>query len=96
MCLKEEIAKKWSQVKKKRALSLRQSTMSQVDYNDGKTTWIALRMASAPSLFFRSGPSDSWLFAYLKRMLKEKRVGSNEEVISETEVYFEVKDKSFY
>ena len=28
-------------------------------------------------------------------MLQEKRFGSNEEVISETEAYFETKDKSF-
>ena len=41
-------------------------------------------------------PSDNWLFANLKRILEGKRFGSNEEVISETEVYFEVKDKSFY
>ena len=40
-------------------------------------------------------PSDYWLFADLKRMLQEKRFGSNEEVISETEVYLEAKDKSF-
>ena len=32
----------------------------------------------------------------LKRMLHGKRFGSNEEVISETKVYFEAKDKSFY
>ena len=35
------------------------------------------------------------LFADLKRMLQGKRFGSNEKVISETEVYFEAKDKSF-
>ena len=29
-------------------------------------------------------------------MLQGKRFGSNEEVIAETEAYFEVKDKSFY
>ena len=29
-------------------------------------------------------------------MLQEKRFGSNEEVISETEAYSEAKDKSFY
>ena len=34
VCLKEEITKKQPQMKKKR----RQSTMSQVDRNDGKTT----------------------------------------------------------
>ena len=41
-------------------------------------------------------PSDYWLFADIKRMLQEKRFGSNEEVISETEACFEVKDKLFH
>ena len=36
-----------------------------------------------------------WLFADLKSMLQGKRFGSNEEVISDTEAYFEAKDKSF-
>ena len=40
--------------------------------------------------------SDYRLFAGLKRMLQGKRFGSNEEMISETKVYFEAKDKSFY
>ena len=40
-------------------------------------------------------PSDYWLFAGLeKKMLQGKRFGSNEEVIAETEAYFESKDKS--
>ena len=38
-------------------------------------------------------PSDYWLFADLKKMLQRKRFGSNEEVIAETEAYFEAKDK---
>ena len=37
--------------------------------------------------------SKYWLFADLKRILQGKRFGSNEEVISETEAYFEAKDK---
>ena len=41
-------------------------------------------------------PSDYWLFADLKRMLQGKRFGFNEEVISETEEYFEAKDKLIY
>ena len=41
-------------------------------------------------------PSNYWLFSDLKRMLQGKRFGSNEEVISETEAYFEAKDKPFY
>ena len=41
-------------------------------------------------------PSDYWLFTGLTRMLLGMRFGSNEVVISETEVYFDAKDKSFY
>ena len=40
--------------------------------------------------------SDYWPFGYLKKMLQGKSFGSNEEVITETEVYFESKDESFY
>ena len=41
-------------------------------------------------------PSDYLLFTDLKKMLQGKRFGYNEEVISETETYFEAKDKLFY
>ena len=41
-------------------------------------------------------PIDYWLFADLKTMLQGKGFGSNEEVIVETEAYFESKDLSFY
>ena len=41
-------------------------------------------------------PSDYWLFDDLKKMLQGKRFGSNEEVIAETEAYFESKDESFH
>ena len=41
-------------------------------------------------------PSDDWAFADLKGMLRRKRFGSNEEMISETEAYFEANDKLFY
>ena len=41
-------------------------------------------------------PTDYRLLADLKRMLQGKRYGYNEEVISETEVHFEPKDKLFY
>ena len=44
------------QMKKKSALSPRQCTISPVDRNDSKTTWVALRIASSPSLFSRSSP----------------------------------------
>ena len=41
-------------------------------------------------------PSNYWLFTDLKRMLQRKRFSSNEEVILETEAYFEAKYKLFY
>ncbi|XP_071745443.1 uncharacterized protein [Lepeophtheirus salmonis] len=37
------------------------------------------------------GPRDYWLFAELKKILRGKRFGSDEEVIFETEAYFEGK-----
>ena len=40
-------------------------------------------------------PSDYWLFADLKRMIPGKRFGYTEEVILETDAYFEAKDKPF-
>ena len=57
VCLKEEIAKKRSQMKKKKVpFHQDNAPVSQVDRNDGKTTWIALWIASAPTLSSRSGP----------------------------------------
>jgi [histone H3]-lysine36 N-dimethyltransferase SETMAR len=41
-------------------------------------------------------PSDIFLFADLKRMLAEKKFSTNEEIITETEAYFEVMSKSYY
>ena len=40
-------------------------------------------------------PSDYYLFPNLRKMLQGKRFYSNEEVITKTNAYFEVKDKSF-
>jgi len=41
-------------------------------------------------------PSDYYLFPNLKRWLQGKRFTSNEEVIAETEAYFESLDVSYY
>ena len=40
--------------------------------------------------------SDYWLCDDLKKLCKGKKLGSSEEVIAETEDYFESKDESFY
>ncbi|KAF7271965.1 hypothetical protein GWI33_015201 [Rhynchophorus ferrugineus] len=41
-------------------------------------------------------PSDYFLFSDLYRMFAGKKFSLNEEVITETEAYFEAKDKSYY
>ena len=96
MRLKEDIAKKRPQMKKKNALSPRQYIVSQVDRNEDKLHDLHLELLPhspyPPDLIL----SNYWQFAKLKRMLQGKRFGSIEEVISETKLYFEAKDKSFY
>ena len=51
--LKEEIAIMATNEEEK-VLFYQDNALSQVDCNDSKTTWIALWIASAPTLFFRS------------------------------------------
>ena len=41
-------------------------------------------------------PSDFFMFSDLKRMLAGKKFKSNDEVIAETEAYFDEKEKSYY
>ena len=62
--LKVEIATN----EKESALSQRQCTMSQVDCNDGESTWTSLWIASTPTLFSRSGPQ--WLLAVCRPQMK--------------------------
>ena len=81
--LKEEIApppqkKERPQMKKKMCSFTKTVT---VNRNDGKTTWIALSIAFALTLFSISVPSNYWLFANLKWMLNGKRFDSNKEWI---------------
>ena len=58
--------------------------------------YMNLELLPYPSYSLDLATGDYWLFANLKRMLQGKRFGSNEEMISETEAYFEAKDRSFY
>ena len=56
MCLKEDIAQKMAtNEEENNALSPRQYNVSQVDHNNRESTWIALWIASTPTLFSRSG-----------------------------------------
>ncbi|KAF7266523.1 hypothetical protein GWI33_020163 [Rhynchophorus ferrugineus] len=78
---------------KESAASPRQCTVSQVSEKYGKNP---LSFELLPHPFSRSGPSDCFLFSDPKRMLAGMKFSSNEEVIADTETYFEAKDKSYY
>ena len=95
--LKEEIAKKRPRMKKKKVF---------FHQDNGSCHRTIATMAKLHELHFELlpyppyspdlAPSNYHLFADLKRMLQGKIFGFNEEVIAETEAYFESKDKSFY
>ena len=61
-----------------------------------KLNELSFKLLPYPSYSSDLTPSEYWLFADLEKMLQEKKFGSNEEVIVETETYFESKDESFY
>ena len=74
--LKEEIAKKWPQMKKKKVL-LHQDNASCHESIPTMTKLYELLLHPPYSL--NLAPSDYWLFADLKRMFQGKKFGSNEE-----------------
>ena len=96
MRLKEEIAKKQLQMRKNKVLFHQDNAVCH-ESTATKTQLDELHFELLPhTLCFPDlAPSDYWLFADLKRILQGKRSGSKEEVISESKVYFEAKDKSF-
>lgn len=95
--LKEEIAKKRPHMKKKKLLfhqdnaPCHKSMKTMVKLNE-----LHFELLPHPPYSPDMAPSDYWLFSDLKKMLQGKKFQSNEEVIAETEAYFEAKEKSFY
>ena len=88
--LKKDIAKKWPQMKKKKVLFHQDNApCHKLIATMAKLHKLLPHPPYSPDL----APSDYWLFVDLKRILQGKRFVSNEEVISETEAYFEAKDK---
>ena len=61
-----------------------------------KLNELSFELLPHPPYSLDMAPSDYYLFVDLKKMLRGKRFYSNEEVITETNAYFEAKDKSFY
>lgn len=93
VCLKEEIAKKRPHMKKKKVLFHQDNAPCHKSIvTMAKLHELLPHSPYSPDLT----PSNYYLFADLKKMLAGKRFSSNEEVIAETEAYFEAKDKSFY
>ena len=97
LLVKEEITKERLQMKKKNVLFYQHIAA----YHNSIATMAKLhelnfKLLPLPPYSPDLGPSDYWLFADLKRMLQRKWFGSIKEVISETEVCFEAKEKSFY
>ena len=95
--LRVEIKKKRSHMKKKKVLfhqdnaPCHKSMKTMVKLNE-----LRFELLLHPPYSVDLAPSDYCLFTNLKKMLQEKRFGSDEEVIAETEAYFESKDESFY
>ena len=85
--LKEEITKKWPQMKKEVLFHQDNALCHKSIATMAKLHKLHFKLLLHPSYLLDMAPSDYWLFEDLKRMLQRKRFGSNEEVISETEVF---------
>ena len=95
--LKEEIAKRRSHMKNKKVLFHQDNTPCHKSVATiAKLYELHFELLSHPPHSLDLALSDFYLFADPKRMLQGKRFGSNEEVVPETEAYFEAKDKSFH
>ena len=94
--LKEEIAKTLPQIKKNKVLFHQDNTPCHKSIvTMAKLHELHFKLRSRLPYSLDLAPRNYWLLADLKKILQGKRFGSNEEVISKTEVYFEAKDKSF-
>ena len=95
--LKEEIAKKWPQIKKKKVLFHQDNAPCHKSITTmAKLHELHLELLPHSSYSPDIAPIDYWLLADPKRMFQRKRFDYNEEVILETEMYFEAKNKLFY
>ena len=97
MRLKNEIGEKRLQMKKKKVLFHQDNAPCHKSLATmAKLNELSFELLPHPPYSPDLAPSDYYLFADLKKMLQGKRFYSNEEVITETNAYFEAKDKSFY
>ena len=95
--LKDEIVKKRPHLKKKKVLFHQDNAPSHKSMKTmAKLHELGFELLLHPPYSPDLAPSDFFLFSDLKRMLAGKKFSANEEVIAETEAYFEAKDKSYY
>ena len=91
--MKDEIAEKRTNLKKKEVLFHQDNAPYHKSMKTMAMNWISNpHPPYSPDL----APSDFFLFSNLKRMLAGKKFSADEEVIAETEAYFEAKDKLYY
>ena len=97
MRLKNEIDEKRLQMKKKKVIFHQDNAPCHKSLATmAKLNELSFELLPHPPYSPDLAPSDHYLFADRKKMLQGKRFYSNEEVITETNAYFEAKDKSFY
>lgn len=95
--LKDEIAEKRPHLQKKKVLLHQDNAPSHKSVKTmAKIHELGFELLPHPPYSPDLAPSDYFLFSDLKRMLVGKKFSSNEEVIAETEAYFEANDKSYY
>lgn len=95
--LKDEITKKRPHLKKKKVLFHQDNAPCHKSMKTmAKLHELGYELLPHPPYTPDLAPSDFFLFADLKRMLAGKKFSTNEEVISESEAYFEAKEKSYY
>jgi len=95
--LKTEIAKKRPHLQKKKVLFHQDNAPCHKSMKTmAKLNELRFELLTHPPYSPDLAPSDFFLFSDLKRMLAGKKFKSNDEVISETEAYFDEKEKSYY
>ncbi|GFW18407.1 mariner Mos1 transposase [Trichonephila clavipes] len=95
--LKDEIVEKRPYLKKKKVLFHQDNAPCHKSMKSmAKLHELGFELLPHPPYSPDLAPSDFFLFSYLKRMLAGQKFCANEEVIAETEAYFEAKDKSYY
>lgn len=95
--LSDEIKEKRSHLQKKKVLFHHENTPAHTSVTAmAKFNQLRWELFPHPAYSPDLAPSDYHLFPNLKRWLQGKRFASNEEIINETNAYFEELEKPYY